>query len=200
MLSERFDEALNLASRLHRAQMRKHTSIPYVSHLLIVAGTVIEQGGDEDTAIAALLHDAVEDQGGRATLELIERMFGPRVAGLVMEVTDAEVVPKPPWRSRKERYLAGMRAMSPEALLIAVADKLHNARSTLADYRLSGPAVWERFNANAEMQAWFYRAFLAAAGAHPGRPDRLLEELRGVEEALFEAAPEEREKGGHSCS
>lgn len=189
MLSERFDEALKLASSLHRAQTRKHTTIPYVAHLLIVAGTVIEQGGDEDTAIAALLHDAVEDQGGRATLERIEREFGPRVAGLILEVTDAEVVPKPPWRSRKERYLAGMQAMSPEALLIAVADKLHNARSTLADYRRSGPAVWGRFNADAEAQAWFYRAFVSAAEAHPIKPGPLLEELRRVEAELFAAWP-----------
>lgn len=187
MLGHRFNEALEFAATLHQSQTRKQSDIPYVSHLLIVAGTVLENGADEDTAIAALLHDAVEDRGGTAILEAIHARFGPRVAGIVSEVTETELSPKPPWRERKEAYLEALARMSPEALLIAVADKLHNARSTLSDFRRLGPSVWLRFNADADAQAWFYGAFLATAEAHSAAPASLLDELRSVEEALFPA-------------
>lgn len=185
MLGERFEEALAFAARLHRQQTRKASPIPYVSHLLIVAGTVIEQGADEDTAIAALLHDAVEDQGGATIRESIERRFGQTVADLIDEVSDTEVTPKPPWRERKEQYLARVRMMSPGALLIAMADKLHNSRSTLADYRRLGDRVWERFNAGKEEQAWFYGRFLEATETHPSASPDLIAELRRIDGELF---------------
>jgi (p)ppGpp synthase/HD superfamily hydrolase len=106
MITDRFDQALVYASRLHRDQWRKGTQIPYVSHLLSVAALVIEHGGDEDQAIAALLHDAVEDQGGAPILDEIREQFGDRVAKIVNECTDAWEEPKPPWRARKESSLA----------------------------------------------------------------------------------------------
>src|SRR6266853_3455026 len=125
-LSRRFEAALLLATRLHATQTRKGGRIPYVSHLLGVASLALEHGGDEDVAIAALLHDAVEDQGGRPTLQTIRRMFGDRVATVVMECSDTDREPKPPWRERKERYLAHLPSASADALLVSIADKLHN--------------------------------------------------------------------------
>jgi (p)ppGpp synthase/HD superfamily hydrolase len=185
-LSRRFDQALAYASDLHRDQHRKGTEIPYVSHLLIVAGTALEHGADEETAIAALLHDAIEDQGGNSTRQEIIHRFGQSVADLVDEVSDAEVMPKPPWRERKEIYLARLTTMSPGALLIAVADKVHNARATLADHSRHGDAVWGRFNEGKDGQRWFYETFLAQASRHPAAPHALLDELRRIEHELFE--------------
>ena len=135
MLSERFDRALVLASTLHRKQVRKDSGIPYVAHLLGVASLALEHGADEEQAIAALLHDAVEDQGGIPTLERIRAEFGDRVAGLVMALTDAVTQPKPPWRKRKEDYLAHLVDAPDEVLLISACDKLHNARSIVEDHR-----------------------------------------------------------------
>ena len=189
MHSDRLISALALAAELHRDQRRKGTAIPYLGHLLIVAGTVIDHGGDEDTAIAALLHDAVEDQGGTPTLRLIAERFGDRVASIVSEVTETEVQPKPPWKERKLAYLDHVSRMSREALLIASADKLHNARATLADHRRNPDTVWERFNGDASAQQWFYGAFLETARDHASAPTALLDELALVEGALVGHAP-----------
>ena len=158
--TERFEQALVFAARLHRDQMRKGTSIPYITHLLIVAGLVGEQTGDEDVVIAALLHDAIEDQGGDRTRQGIVRQFGRRVADLVDACTDTDVVPKPPWRVRKERYLAHLSdpATPAEALLISAADKFHNCQSTLADFEKLGPASFARFNAPPEALLWYYES------------------------------------------
>jgi GTP pyrophosphokinase len=175
ILGARFERALVLAAQLHQQQTRKGTSIPYVSHLLAVASLVIENGGDEDCAIAALLHDAVEDQGGRATLERIRAEFGDRVAKLVEACTDAEVTPKPPWRARKEQYIAHLAEASDAARLISAADKLHNARAILADHRELGDALWERFNGGREGTLWYYQALVAAFVAK-GR-NRVVDEL-----------------------
>jgi GTP pyrophosphokinase len=175
ILGARFERALVLAAQLHQQQTRKGTSIPYVSHLLAVASLVIENGGDEDCAIAALLHDAVEDQGGRATLERIRAEFGERVAELVEACTDAEVTPKPPWRARKEQYIAHLAEASDAARLISAADKLHNARAILADYRELGDALWERFAGGREGTLWYYQALVAAFVAS-GR-NRVVDEL-----------------------
>ncbi len=138
----RFEDALAYAARLHAGQRRKGTDIPYVSHLLAVASLAIENGADEDEAIAALLHDAVEDQGGRRRLHAIRRRYGARVAELVAGCTDADVTPKPPWRQRKVRYLEHLRTASPSVRLVSACDKLHNARAILADYRRLGDALW----------------------------------------------------------
>ena len=159
-LSTRFDEALVFASRLHVHQVRKGTTIPYVSHLLAVAGLVLENGASEDEAIAALLHDAVEDQGGAAAREEIRRRFGDSVAQIVDGCTDADVIPKPSWRERKEKYIAHVRVASPSVRLVSAADKLHNARAILADYRVMGEVLWDRFNGGKDGTLWYYRSLV----------------------------------------
>jgi GTP pyrophosphokinase len=116
----------------------------------------LKPGGDEDLAIAALLHDAVEDQGGQPTLQTIRLMFGDRVATVVMECSDTDREPKPPWRERKEQYLAHLLSASTDALLVSIADKLHNARSVLADYRRHKENLRMRFNAGKKEQLWYY--------------------------------------------
>jgi (p)ppGpp synthase/HD superfamily hydrolase len=158
MLTKRFDDAFCLASELHREQRRKGTRIPYISHLMAVAAIVVEHGGDENQAIAALLHDAAEDQGGRPTLELIEQRFGADVAEIVSDCTDASTEPKPPWRQRKEAYLAHLASVSSRSLLVSLADKAHNARAILLDHRTMGSKIWHRFNVSREETLWYYDA------------------------------------------
>ena len=165
LLTHRFDLAFQFASVLHHAQTRKGTQIPYISHLMAVAALVLESGGDEDQAIAALLHDAVEDQGGLPTLETIRHLFGDRVANTVRECSDSESSDpndKLPWHRRKQAYLEHLSIASPEALLVSVADKLHNARSILTEYRQIGDAIWSRFNKEASKadQLRYYRALV----------------------------------------
>jgi (p)ppGpp synthase/HD superfamily hydrolase len=157
-LTARFDDALVYAAHLHRTQRRKGTDTPYLAHLLAVAALVLEYGGDEDEAIGALLHDAVEDQGGRRTGEEIRRRFGDRVAEIVYACSDTEHAIKPPWRARKEAYLRHLPAASPSAWLVSAADKLHNARATLADHRRVGDAVWTRFHAGCAGMLWYLRS------------------------------------------
>jgi (p)ppGpp synthase/HD superfamily hydrolase len=161
-LGARFEAALVEAARLHADQVRKQTNVPYVSHLLAVCGLVLEDGGDEDEAIAALLHDAVEDQGGAPTLQRIREAFGDRVADIVDGCSDTDQTPKPPWRARKEAYLAHLAdpATTPSVLRVSAADKLHNARSVLSDRRDAGDAVWDRFNAGKDDQLWYYRSLV----------------------------------------
>ena len=171
-----------MASRLHATQKRKGTEIPYIAHLMSVAALVIEDGGDEDEAIAGLLHDAVEDQGGRETLEEICRRFGERVAGIVYGCTDAETLPKPPWLERKKRYVDHIRIAPPEVRRVSSADKLHNARAILADFRHEGNRLWERFDGGRDGTLWYYRALVQAfqaAGASPivEELDRVVTEL-----------------------
>ncbi len=149
------------AARLHARQRRKGGPIPYVAHLLAVASLVLEAGGDEDEAIAALLHDAVEDQGGQPTLAAIRARFGERVAGIVLGCTDSDTIPKPPWRDRKERYIAHVRNAPLEVRRVSAADKLHNARAIVADLRAHGPAVWSRFSGARDGTLWYYRSLSA---------------------------------------
>jgi (p)ppGpp synthase/HD superfamily hydrolase len=157
-LSARFDDALVYAARLHRDQIRKGSGIPYVSHLLAVCALVIEHGGSEDQAIAALLHDAAEDQGGEARLNDIRARYGAAVADIVADCTDAWSEPKPPWRPRKEAYLAALPSKPPTSLLVSLADKTHNAGAILADYRVLGDALWDRFTGGREGTIWYYRS------------------------------------------
>ena len=159
-LSTRFDRALQLAHDLHRRQPRKKSDVPYIAHLLAVTAIVLENGGDEDTAIAALLHDAVEDQGGQPTLSVICREFGERVARIVYECTDADGEPKPPWRFRKEQYLASLPHKSQEALLVSFGDKIHNCRSILRDLQRDGAAAWNRFEGRRDGTLWYYQELL----------------------------------------
>src|SRR3984957_9278347 len=132
-LGARFERALLFATRKHAGQHRKGTTVPYVAHLLSVAGLVLEAGGDEDLAIAALLHDVVEDCGGAPMLKEVRRRFGKRVARIVNECTDADSYPKPPWRKRKEKYLRRLRKADAGARLVSAADKPNNVRSILSD-------------------------------------------------------------------
>jgi GTP pyrophosphokinase len=150
-----------------------------------VAGIVLHYGGTEDEAIAALLHDAVEDQGGAATRAEIERRFGAAVAAIVDGCTDADTVPKPPWRERKEAYLAHLPKASPSVRLVSAADKLDNARSILRDYRIFGGGLWSRFSGGREGTLWYYRSLVAAfraAGDGPliGELDRVVSEIERV--------------------
>jgi (p)ppGpp synthase/HD superfamily hydrolase len=174
----RFEEALLYAARVHAVQRRKGTAIPYVTHLLAVAAIVGENGGTEDEVIAALLHDAVEDQGGEARLADIRARFGVEVAAIVWGCTDAETIPKPPWRARKEAYIAHLAGATPSVLLVSSADKLHNARAILADLRAQGAATWGRFNGGKEGSLWYYRALAAAYARREGGP--VAEELARV--------------------
>lgn len=170
ILSRKFDEALAFAMDLHRKQVRKGTGVPYVSHLLSVAALVLEHGGTEEQAIAALLHDAVEDQGGKPTAIAIRARFGDTVADIVDGCTDTDVWPKPPWRSRKEAYVARVRLEPAHVRLVSAADKLHNARTMVTDLRIHGPALWKRFNAGGEETLWYLRALVEAfreAGTAP---------------------------------
>jgi len=156
-LTQGFAKALQYAAKLHAAQVRKGTDVPYISHLLAVTSIVLENGGGEDEAIAALLHDAVEDQGGVKTFEEIRQLFGEQVAKIVADCTDAWTEPKPPWRERKKQYIAHLYEVSASALLVSCADKLHNARATLTDYRKNGDEVWIRFKGGKEGVLWYYR-------------------------------------------
>ncbi len=183
-LTPRFADALTFAFDLHRTQERKDTGIPYFSHLMSVAALALENGADEEMAIAALLHDAVEDQGGRETAEKIRRRFGDRVADIVAGCTDAEVRPKPPWRQRKEAYIAHLAGAPADVVLVSAADKLHNARAILADLRAVGNAVWDRFNGGKKGSLWYYRGLVTAFRARFAEvcPQRqaLVEELDRV--------------------
>ncbi|MBN1909906.1 MAG: HD domain-containing protein [Pirellulales bacterium] len=157
MLSAQFSEAVDFARGLHAEQRRKLTGAPYLGHLLRVAGLVLEYGGAEDEAIAALLHDAIEDQGGATAREAIRGRFGDAVTALVDECSDTDQTPKPPWRERKEAYLAHLERASDSARLIAAADKLDNVRSLLANYRREGPALWSHFRGGEEGTLWYHR-------------------------------------------
>lgn len=188
LLSRRFEEALVYAHRLHARQTRKGTRVPYVAHLLSVAALVLEDGGEEEEAIAALLHDAIEDaaEDGAAVLrQELRRRFGERVLGIVEGCTDADTQPKPPWRERKERYLAHVPHAPPEVRRVSVADKLHNARAILTDLRRNGHGLWHRFRGGRDGTLWYYRALVEAyrkAGTTPlvEELDRVVTELEGL--------------------
>jgi hypothetical protein len=183
-LGPRFEDALVYATQTHAPQSRKGTGVPYIAHLLAVASLVLEDGGDEDEAVAALLHDAVEDQGGDARLQEIRERYGERVAEIVRECSDTDATPKPPWRDRKVAYIEHVAGASPGAVRVSLADKLHNARAVLYDYRRLGEELWERFNPEAD-QLWYYRSLVAAFRARGDGPmveelDRVVTELEQV--------------------
>ena len=181
LLTARFSEALAYARELHGEQVRKGSGVPYLAHLLSVAAIVLEHGADEDEAIAALLHDAIEDQGGPVAREEIRRRFGRRVADIVDGCTDSETHPKPPWRARKENYLAHLVHADRSVRLVCAADKLHNIRSLLEDYRACGELLWDRFSGGKTGTLWYYRAVTTVLGT--AERGALIEELeRGVDE------------------
>jgi (p)ppGpp synthase/HD superfamily hydrolase len=160
-LTPKFVEALGYAAEKHATQTRKAGEVPYLGHLLSVAGLVIEADGTETQAIAALLHDAAEDQGGERTLAEIDQKFGADVASIVAECSDTFEAPKPPWRGRKERYIQHLREASDDAVLVSLADKLDNARAILRDFRAHGNEVWQRFSVqDPQLHLWYYRSLL----------------------------------------
>lgn len=159
-LTERFEQALIYANRLHADQVRKLSGVPYISHLLSVAALVLEDGGTEDEAIAALLHDAIEDQGGEATRQIIYEKFGASVVDIIDGCTESSDVPKPAWKQRKLQYLQQIQSASVSVRRVSLADKLHNARSLVMDLRLRGNVAWNYFNASPQEVLWFYQSLL----------------------------------------
>ena len=157
-LGPRFLRAFQFAAKKHAGQTRKTSTIPYIAHLMGVASLVLEAGGDEDLAIAALLHDVVEDCGGAPMLREVRRRFGARVATIVDGCTDSDSYPKPPWRERKKNYLRHLADADAETRLVSAADKLNNIRSIFSDYREVGELVWDRFNGGREGTLWYYRS------------------------------------------
>jgi (p)ppGpp synthase/HD superfamily hydrolase len=157
-LGPRFLRAFQFAAEKHAGQTRKASTIPYIAHLMGVASLVLEAGGDEDLAIAALLHDVVEDCGGAPMLKEVRRRFGKRVADIVDGCTDSDTDPKPPWRERKETYLRHLKRADTGTRLVSAADKLNNIRSILTDYREIRESVWARFHGGREGTLWYYRA------------------------------------------
>jgi len=182
-LTSKFVEAVAYAHEKHKDQIRKGTDIPYLGHLLSVAGFVVEADGTETEAIAALLHDAPEDQGGEATLAEIREKFGDDVASIVAECSDTFETPKPPWRERKANYTRHLSEASDSALLVSLADKLHNARAILRDYRDVGDQLWQRFSVKDPQQhLWYYRSL---RDVYAQRVDNwLLDELTDVLDTL----------------
>jgi (p)ppGpp synthase/HD superfamily hydrolase len=172
MLGKKFDEALQLASDLHRDQKRKETPIPYIAHLMAVSGIVLEANAYhrfdniEDLAIAALLHDAIEDQGHQIELEDIRKRFGDTVHDIVRDCSDAIIhtqgEKKAPWKVRKQAYIDRVKSKSRETVLVSCADKLHNARSIMFDYDRIGDVIWDRFTPEKEETLWYYESLLQA--------------------------------------
>ena len=173
LLSDRFNEALTFACATHATQKRKGSDIPYVAHLLGVASIALENGADEEQAIAALLHDCVEDQD--VSVGDIAERFGARVARMVADCTDSFGSDKPEWRLRKETYIAGLAAKPRESLLVSVSDKTHNARAIVDDLIDQGPALWSRFTGGREGTLWYYQALAEQfERLLPGPPSRRL--------------------------
>jgi len=192
-LTSRFDDALLLASELHRSQYRKGSGIPYLSHLLAVSGLVLEHGGDEDQAISGLLHDSIEDTD--ITESEIADRFGERVGRIVAACTDTDVRPKPPWLKRKQAYINHLAAAPSDALLVSLADKVHNARTIATDHGRVGDAYFEVFKGKADGSRWYYRRLADVYEARiedlpgeiidgrpqPGGPSLLAEFLRAID-------------------
>ena len=178
----RFEDALVFAAQKHKAQTRKGTAIPYVAHLMQVCGIALENGADEDEAIAALLHDVMEDQD--VTEEELTRRFGPAVAAIVAGCSDSASSDKAPWRKRKEAYVAHVLTAPRSVRLVSSCDKLHNARAILSDYQALGDTLWVRFNAGRDDILWYYHslvdAFQEAQERHGERPTRVVTELAAL--------------------
>jgi len=169
VITDRFADALSFAEHLHRTQTRKGNDIPYIAHLMQVAATVLEWGGDEDTAIAALLHDAVEDQGGQATADLITARFGDRVTRIVLACTDSmtdDPAKKLPWEARKQTYVAKLPQVSSDIAQVVAADKLHNVNSMIRDIKRDGLGTLARFSAGPDRLVWYFLSIADALAPH----------------------------------
>ncbi len=185
-LTDRFFDAVRYAAEAHAGQSRKGTGIPYISHLLAVASFVLDDGGDEDAAIGALLHDAAEDHGGYERLEDIRRRFGDKVARIVEGCTDSFSEPKEPWMARKERYVEHAKRLDRETLRVSAADKVHNTYSILRDLRTIGDEVWRRFKAAPDDVIWYYDALVRSYRDAGGGPlvDELERVVRGIKREM----------------
>ncbi|HEY4284503.1 MAG TPA: HD domain-containing protein [Chthoniobacterales bacterium] len=184
-LSSKFDRALIYAAKLHRGKLRKKTKIPDIGHILGVTAIALEYGANETEAIAALLHDAVEDAGGRKRLNDIERKFGHAVTRIVDGCTDSVAEPKPSWSDRKKEYVAHVRGASMSTKLVSASDKLQNVRSLLRNYREEGEPLWRRYNCGKEGALWYYRALVKAFTGKRIKPlvrelDRAVTELESL--------------------
>ena len=189
MLTTRFEQALQYAIIVHTGQVRKGTQIPYISHLLAVTSIVLEHGATEDEAIGALLHDAGEDAGGEARIADIAARFGDAVAAIVRGCSDTTTTdPKPPWRQRKEAYIAHLHEASAAMILVSAADKLHNARAIVADLINEGPSVFERFSSSPEQTLWYYRQLATIFNNRKAPPAKALESAVSQMEALSQSA------------
>ncbi|HYT67947.1 MAG TPA: HD domain-containing protein [Vicinamibacterales bacterium] len=186
-LTRRFDEAFLYAHETHAGHTRKGNGVPYIGHLMGVASIVIDDGGNEDEAVAALLHDAPEDCGGRERLEDIRARFGDAVAKIVEDCTDSWTTPKAPWAERKQKYAEHARSLSGSSLRVSAADKVHNAYAILRDLRNVGDKVWERFNASADDIVGYYHSLVRSYREAGG--GRLVDELDRIVRAI------EREMG-----
>ena len=190
MLGERFREALVYAAEAHQTQTRKGSDVPYVAHLLGVVSLVLEEGGDEDLAIAAILHDVVEDQGGRPRLDDVRKRFGDRVAHLVEQCSDWIDEPKPPWKARKEQYIRRVRSEHDDsAVLVSMADKIYNSRAILRDLKFAEDQqmVWDRFSRDRDCVLWYYRSLVEVFRSRNG-DDRPFKELEATVDELEDLA------------
>lgn len=183
-LTPRFEHALVYTVQAHNGQLRKGTQIPYLSHLLSVASIALEYGADEDEAIGALLHDAGEDSGGDERILDIRNVFGDAVSDIVQGCTDAVVLPKPPWQERKEKYIAGVLHEPVSVRFVSAADKLHNVRSIIRDYRALGDGLWPRFKGGKDGSLWYYRALVDAyrQGTNYDDPSRVASHTELIDE------------------
>ena len=163
---KKYKKALDFTYKIHFDQNRKKTKIPYFTHLVSVSNHVIEDGGTTDEAIGGLLHDAVEDQGGLKTLKKIRKLFGNNVAKIVNECSDSIVVPKPPWLSRKEKYISDIKKKGQSSMFVSLCDKLHNGTSIVNDYKRKGKKVWTRFTASPKQVAWYYESLYKEFSKH----------------------------------
>ncbi|MBA2435506.1 MAG: HD domain-containing protein [Chthoniobacterales bacterium] len=185
-LSPKFTEALVYATDVHGGQLRKKTKIPYIGHLLGVTAIAMEYGANETEAIAALLHDAVEDRGGPQRQCEIEEKFGQAVSEIVAGCTDTDQTPKPPWRERKEKYIAHLASASASTRLVSASDKLHNAQAILHNLREEGDELWTRFKGGKDGTLWYYRSLVAAFRKHGA--SALIDELDRVVTKIEELA------------
>jgi (p)ppGpp synthase/HD superfamily hydrolase len=183
LLTKRFTAALTYATELHADQVRKCSNVPFVSHLLSVAALVLEDGGDEEEAIAALLHDALEDCGGELIRQQIIDRFGKRVHDIVADCTETTTIPKPPWAERKQKYVEQIRQGNASVIRVSLADKLHNARSLLRDYQRVGDRVWNNFKGGKAETLKFYRTLIEIYRSHQGNP-YMVEELEQIVDRL----------------
>ena len=192
LLTEKYSEAVLYASTLHRGQTRKGNDIAYVAHLLGVSALVLEARGDEDQAIAALLHDAAEDQGGQPTIDVIEGKFGSRVSGIVKACSDSLAEnpgEKASWLVRKTEHIAKLAVAVDDVIIVAMADNVHNARAIVSDLSIHGTKTWTKFNASSEQILWYYTSNLLVAQERKAPRflidalDRALGEMRGFSES-----------------